>query len=314
MHIKIGADPELFIKDKSGRYISAHGVIPGTKAHPHVVDKGAVQVDGMALEFNIDPADTLEEFKENVTTVMGILAGMLPEEWSLDAVPTAHFDPKYMAEQPPEALELGCEPDYNAYTGEANEPPNGDVNFRTGAGHIHIGWTENEDITNPEHLDACRMLVKQLDVILGIPSTIWDDDTERRSLYGKAGAFRPKPYGVEYRVLSNKWLTSPDIMDYVYEAVHKGFNDLMSGMAYYDTITPLGAIDGGDKDDARYCLDNYTRLFMGKDLKFFEGLGKKKEAEVVLSKLGVRKYEHKVSLKYTPMGSFFQEKMGYYKA
>ncbi len=39
---------------------------------------------------------------------------------------------------------------------------------------------------------------------------MYDKDTERRGMYGKAGAFRPKPYGVEYRTLSNAWLSNDE--------------------------------------------------------------------------------------------------------
>ena len=51
-----------------------------------------------------------------------------------------------------------------------------------------------------------------MDAIHGVISTILDNSKEavdRRQLYGSPGAHRPKPYGVEYRVLSNYWLKSP---------------------------------------------------------------------------------------------------------
>lgn len=55
----IGADPEVFV-GREGQFFSAHGLVPGNKRRPHKVDRGAVQVDGMALEFNIDPASSYE--------------------------------------------------------------------------------------------------------------------------------------------------------------------------------------------------------------------------------------------------------------
>jgi hypothetical protein len=36
-------------------------------------------------------------------------------------------------------------------------------------------------------------------------------------MYGKAGAVRAKSYGVEYRVLSNFWLKSEELMGEVYD-------------------------------------------------------------------------------------------------
>lgn len=68
----LGADPEIFV-GRQGQFFSAHDLIPGNKRRPHPVDKGAVQVDGMALEFNIDPASSYEEFQGNLDHVMAQL-------------------------------------------------------------------------------------------------------------------------------------------------------------------------------------------------------------------------------------------------
>lgn len=228
VQILVGADPEVFMR-KDGKFISAHGAVEGDKANPFKVEKGAVQVDGLALEFNIDPAANEEEFVTNIQTVMKILGGMVPD-YELVPDPVAHFGFQYLEEQPPEALELGCEADFNAWEGGAVNPrPDGKVDFRTGAGHIHIGWTKDQDVNDPDHIEACIMLTKQLDVYLGVPSLLWDKNNERRKLYGKAGAFRVKPYGVEYRVLSNAWLRSEKLMRWVYKATIKATEDLLGG-------------------------------------------------------------------------------------
>lgn len=230
--LTIGADPEVFVK-QGGKFVSAHGLVQGTKEQPFAVNKGAVQVDGMALEFNIDPAKNEAEFSENISTVMGILKGMVSEH-EVVVQPTATFGAEYMSTVPEEALELGCEPDFNAWTGgKVNPKPNVDVDFRTGAGHIHIGWTEGVDITHPEHQEACQVVVKQLDWTLGMLSTVYDKDTKRRELYGNWGAYRAKPYGVEYRVLSNAWLRTPELVSWVYETVNKAVQDLYNGKHHY---------------------------------------------------------------------------------
>ena len=215
--VLVGCDPELFLK-KGRSYQCADGVIPGTKEHPHKVDKGAVQVDGMAVEFNIDPARSKEEFIDNVKSVMKTLEDMVGDH-KLVAIPSVTFNPKVWGDAPDEAKVLGCEPDFNAYTQAANDKPDGPDRFRTAAGHIHIGWTEDQDINDPVFRRDCEALVKELDYRLGMVSLLVDPDTKRRQLYGKAGAYRPKSYGVEYRVLSNFWLKDEELMGWVYDTV-----------------------------------------------------------------------------------------------
>ena len=216
--VSVGCDPEVFIKDSKGDFVSAHGIIKGDKKNPHRVPFGAVQVDGMACEFNTDPAWTEKDFVNNVSRVFETLEGMLPTGLNLSkGVPVAKFSPKVFNAQPEEALELGCEPDFNAYTGKANPRPEATNKFmRTAAGHIHLGYKNTNDPTGAVHMSSCCGITKMLDVFLGLDSLEYDKDSERRELYGKAGAFRPKTYGVEYRVLSNAWLTSESLIKRVY--------------------------------------------------------------------------------------------------
>lgn len=254
MNILLGADPELFVS-KGGKLVSAHGLVEGTKYEPFPVKHGAVQVDGMALEFNIDPADSEETFVLHLNEVMKQLQEMVPD-FKLLPQPTAHFGKKYIEAQPKEAKELGCDPDYDAYTGEANIKPDGDMGFRTGGGHIHIGWTEGAEPFDPVHFQDCRKVVMALDVVLATASVLFDNDVERRKLYGKRGAFRPKPYGVEYRVLSNAWLKDEKLMRYVYRLTRKTLEMLLEGydFCYFQGRSNLAYLYS-ETEKAKYILN-----------------------------------------------------------
>lgn len=231
MNILLGCDPEIFLRDKkTGYYVSAHGIVPGTKAEPFEVAKGAVQVDGMALEFNTHPAATADEFEENIRTVMEQLRAMVPNDLEFALEPTATFTKAHFDTQPEEAKELGCEPDYNAYTLQENPRPDNKTTMRTASGHVHIGLEgcDARDVHSMEHMLRCSTLVKHLDLYLGVPSLLYDKDTKRRTMYGRPGAFRPKPYGVEYRVLSNAWLKKPELIKWVFTQTKNAVEDLLS--------------------------------------------------------------------------------------
>lgn len=227
MQILVGCDPEVFVK-KENQFLSAFGLIQGDKKNPFKVNRGAVQVDGMALEFNIDPAYSEDEFCLNVQDVFNTMCKMVPD-YEVVATPVAHFSPEYMKTQPKEALELGCDPDYNAWTQLPNIKPNGDRPMRTASGHIHIGWTQDQNILDGNHLNSCNSAARQMDFYLGLGSLAYDHDSLRREMYGKAGCNRPKPYGVEYRTLSNAWLNSEKLMRWVYRNTVAGMNALIEG-------------------------------------------------------------------------------------
>jgi hypothetical protein len=202
-----GCDPEQFVFDADGRAV-APDMIPGTKEEPHKVKCGAIQRDGMAAEFNIEPAKDFQTWNSNIETVMKELKSFLPEGYELRPIPSVVFDKDVFDAAPDDYKPLGCSPDWNAWEQDLNPPPYCEDNpyLRTASGHIHIGWGENYDLNDPQHIQNCFDLVKQLDWHVGGWSLKVDSDPTRRKLYGKAGACRLKPYGVEYRVLGPFWL------------------------------------------------------------------------------------------------------------
>lgn len=231
----------MFLKNPNkGTFFSAHGLIPGTKTEPHKVPFGAVQIDGTALEFNIDPAKTMDEFVHNISAVKQTITNMVPG-YNVVAEPVAYYDQDYFDwDIPAVAKELGCDPDYNGWTRDINPRPEpGNMPLRTAAGHIHIGFTEGEDIFAKAHFQKCAAIARQMDYYLGISSLVWDPDGTRRQLYGKAGAFRPKSYGMEYRVLSNRWLANEQIMGWVYNHAILGMERFNEGLLAEDTYGDL---------------------------------------------------------------------------
>ena len=236
--ISIGCDPELFVYDtKAKRYISPHEFIPGTKDKPHQLRVGTVQLDGLAVEFGIAPSYTPRDFTRNIEGTLSCVKELLPEGMELHAVSSVWFDKDYFDKEMPESSKvLGCEPDFNANKdGEINPRPDGMIVkdnkvLRTGAGHIHIGWGQDFDVGDEQHLMNCILLTKKLDSLFKIAEPAWDTDTTRREMYGALGSFRPKPYGMEYRVPSNAWLKSTALRKYVYDLVYFAVQTLYVGL------------------------------------------------------------------------------------
>lgn len=247
----IGCDPEAFLRDADGKFFPAVDVIPGTKADPHKVKGGAIQVDGLAVEFNIDPAATLDEWMNNIEGVVQELERAVCP-YVLDFTPVALFDKSVLKGVAKDKMKLGCDPDWNAYEGELNPIPTPPNHLRTSAGHIHIGysgmkqpaWENQFELT--KHLDAC----------LFVPSKLWDKgNAQRQQYYGALGAMRPKGYGIEYRVLSSAWVDNPELWEFIYKqtkwATEHFFNEgsladkygllnMMGPQAAIETLHELG--------------------------------------------------------------------------
>ena len=239
----LGADPEVFLKKREETknfFWCAEGVIPGTKAEPFKVKRGAIQVDGFAAEFNIDPVETLQGWRAKIKGVLGELAKRVRKQgFDIYCTPVAYFDEKHYEAQSDFSKMLGCDPDYSAITGKMNTPPTPpkDEFFRTGSGHIHIGWADGLTF-DADHKDACEHLVLHMDQCIGKPLQKAYPEYKRSQLYGDFGAYRWKPFGVEYRTASNIWLNHPDLVDWVYHNSRKAIEMAMKTTNYDYNVTP----------------------------------------------------------------------------
>lgn len=215
MKILLGCDPELFLQDAVGALHSSIGRIGGSKYHPRPLEELGegfiVSEDNVAVEFGVPPAATMDEWNNNINTTIAYLEEKMQQYHGL------HFTKLSSAVFPlselehPDALVFGCEPDFNAWTGKVNPRPSAtNQALRSAGGHIHFG-------VELEEKDKIQ-LVKFADLYLGVPSVILDSDgVERRQLYGKRGAYRIKPYGVEYRTLSNFWVFSESLRKWAFQ-------------------------------------------------------------------------------------------------
>jgi hypothetical protein len=210
--LTIGCDPEVFLKN-DGSIVSSIGLIGGSKKEPRQVKEGALQEDNVLAEINIDPAATPSQFIRRINRVLSQLQEITG--CSIEVVSSHTFDKTYLLEQPRKAFNFGCDPDYNIYTQKENKRPNPYTCLRTAGGHVHVG---------ADNIDLPR-LVRTMDLYLGVPSVLLDDDSDRRKMYGLAGCYRTKAYGVEYRVLSNFWLKTDTLKEWVFEATSKAVRD-----------------------------------------------------------------------------------------
>lgn len=214
--LTIGSDPEMFLF-KSGVPVSSIGLIPGSKDQPFKIGEYEyVQVDNVAIEFNVKPSETPEEFIESLNVCYSWAKKHLSAiDPSIEIVPVAStvFDDKEL--RPRAARMFGCDPDFNAWNeGYPNSRPNGPKNLRSCGGHIHLGISKIGDF------DLMR-LVRLLDQEVGMYTAEICGDERRRLLYGSAGSFRYKSYGLEYRTPSVSWIKSEESIREVFSRCEK---------------------------------------------------------------------------------------------
>lgn len=212
--ISFGSDPEFALL-KNGKLHSAIGVVQGTSDNRISLKGHEFYYDNVMAECAVKPAWSREEAVENVRECLKIYAKMVVP-FRLADIASATYPKSQLSH--PHARVAGCSPDYNAYDMKLLNQPAEQIrasSFRSCGGHIHIGHSL---LQSDDHRPL--LAIYMLDLFIGVPSIWLDDNTEsveRRKLYGKAGTYRPKDYGLEYRSLSNFWLNNPELVTLMYD-------------------------------------------------------------------------------------------------
>jgi len=256
-NVTLGADPELFL-EVNGEIISAEGLIGGTKEEPRAISEDGhyIQEDNVMIEFNIPPSGSSLDFKNNINQVKDYLEALATiHGGKLNISASAELDPKHL--QTEQALLFGCDPDLNVHLKEFNIAPQAGGNLRTCGGHIHIGYE------NPEQ-EVSEQIVYAMDFTLGLESINLDTDDRRREMYGNAGCFRFKEYGVEYRTLSNFWIQNDELIEWAYNKTMEAIDLVNSGFLpeiiakYSDQAKKI--IDTNDKGGAIELLQEIKKV------------------------------------------------------
>lgn len=241
-----GADPEVFVGDTTG-VRSIIDKIGGSKLFPRELPIGegyAVQEDNVAMEFNIPAAGSKQAFNLSIKTTLDFLGEMIQDMHGLQIVKDSAVSFPDAELQDERAHVFGCEPDFNAWTLDRNPRPDAtDKNLRSCGGHVHVG----------AKLDKKQKyeLIRWMDLYLGVPSVLMDRGELRKQLYGKAGAYRDKKYGVEYRTLSNFWIFDERLTSWVYDQTARALEAVQAGgSAAAEQALILDAIDNNNKNSA----------------------------------------------------------------
>lgn len=216
-----GADIEFFVTDpQNGKPMAACGKVGGKKDDPIKIDDTfSILEDGAAVELNYKPTNDVYAWTNNMVLSAEVIKKHTKfGVWGEPEAKIPNLN-KY-----PQAMEIGCMPDFDAYSDNpevAREIP--DIKefgmHRFAGGHIHLSYDINKKI-------PAYAVARLIDYYLTIP--ILADVShnlgqvvakkllglKRAKFYGLAGLHRPKEYGIEYRTFSNYFAINQRVTQY----------------------------------------------------------------------------------------------------
>lgn len=242
-NFRLGSDPEIFCEDEKGIVIPAFNFLSSKADKTTLTAIGnpsysnaehgnkPLYWDGFQAEFETSAQHCLGWHVDSVHLgLRGLYEHLMKynPKGKLSSRTVMYVTQDMLDNAAPEHVAFGCMPSKNAYGLGGLQSEGRDVLFRPAGGHIHFGIGKHSD-------EYYTQIVKTLDAIIGVACvSLFQsfDNPERRKLYGLAGEYRTPPHGLEYRTLSNAWLTHPLIMNLVFdiarECVHLGMVGALS--------------------------------------------------------------------------------------
>lgn len=238
MKITVGADPEFFL-ELNGEIVPCVGLLPGSKKHPALVPEArnglTVQEDNVTVELGWEPCSRQEFVGRTQNAwrdIHNFLRVMLGPSARLHSISSALFRADQLASA--QARTFGCDPDNDAYAGGNERNPQNapapDLRRHAG-GHLHIGYDKTATPV-PDHA-----IVQFMDLAYLADVRSGDDLQEhRRVWYGKAGSYRKKSYGLEYRTPSNYWMRATYGAEYILRTAEDVINKPSLARSLYKKI------------------------------------------------------------------------------
>lgn len=269
----LGSDPEIFVENQKGNVIPAFKFL-GSKKSPNnygigehqYIENKPIYWDGFQAEFETS-ANTCLAWQ--VDSVQQGLKGTLDAALKYDkdaklSIQTVMDIPDdLLKNEAEEHVEFGCMPSLNIYNMKGKIVSGRDLPYRSAGGHIHFGF-EGIKKTKVE----IERIIKSLDAILGVACVALFakyDNPKRRECYGLAGEYRLPKHGIEYRVLSNAWLSHPLIMNLVFDLARKalvfGQKDFLKYWKATEKET-INCINNCDVNKAKTILNNNKDIML----------------------------------------------------
>lgn len=207
LSLMFGTDAEFFLRDKKGWIVPASQVIPGKKFDPYILENGVCHPDGLSLEVGCPPADTYQGMLANLFKVLEEVKVKFLDPAGVVIDGRMMVKVKDALNPTDEDLEFGCGIEFDRQ--EVDMIKRSDrlstKNVRFSGFHIHIGYTEGQEVNHLTFLDASKLIIV-LDEL--VQKYKLETTGQRSKQYGGLGAFRIKPYGIEYRCMDCSVITN----------------------------------------------------------------------------------------------------------
>jgi hypothetical protein len=268
-YLQFGCDPEGFF-EKDGVIIGSEKIIPpdgiGGPHSPTVVRDG--------VQFELHPIQNTSPYGLSST----LRRGFRQLNDCLKANPGVKANFNTLVEVSREELDslsegsrlLGCQPSLNIYGVKPIDVDPKEYRKRSAGGHIHLGLGGTAIMSLGNTEDLRHRLIPHLDIFVGNTCVLLDRDPgakERRENYGRAGEYRLPIYGVEYRTLSNFWLRSYQLFDFVMGMSRLAvavLDDSLRGGSFeqelVDTIQIDDFIDAINTNDFDLAMKNFETI------------------------------------------------------
>ncbi len=204
--IHFGYDPEFFIRDgKNPAPVPAHRAFDPGKGENRTFFR-----DGAAVEVNAPPATCIALSINYINEVIKLARERLVRNFPkarFFASSAEAFDPDAWSDAPPDVMEVGCHPSWNAYTmkEQGAQMDLWSHPYRYGGGHMH--FSNFESVTD---FASAVKFIRLLDWKVGLLDAYFfggEKAALRRRFYGLAGDFRfhaAEPGTSGYRLINGR--------------------------------------------------------------------------------------------------------------